>query len=448
VEERQLISQISISDDVAVLKVHFSPQGDVLAAGNARGEIKIFNVETSDPIERTLKLPDGGVSDLAYSSDGSRLTAISEAGTIRSWDTADGSLVSEMQVALDPERTFVAISPEAGVVGSGFSDGEIQLISLDSGRELGPSIIHATPFLGIVTTVAYSPDGKIVATAGADGAIVLWDSESLQPIDDPMFGHNAIVVSLAFSPDGRTLASGSCGEFNSSGNCIGGEVLLWDVVSGQQLHRFSDSVGFVQALAFSPDGKMLVTNDCSRVEVAGACIEGTLRLWDVNSGRIIERDFEGHTGFIWSATFSPDGKILASGSNDNSVILWDVATGEQIGQRLSNHGGPVRRVAFSPDGTRLASAGFDNLVFLWNVESGQAIGGPVAVFTNNALDVAFNGEGTILASSGADGTVILTDVDLESWRVLACRIANRNMRQAEWELFFGEVPFQETCPSD
>jgi WD40 repeat protein len=340
------------------------------------------------------------------------------------------------------------LSLDGGFVATGNQDGTITLHDNDTGQLIGETLRHNTPFLGNVTSVAYSPDGRYLATAGNDGAVVIRDATSHEVIGEPMLGHYAVVVSLAFSPDSQWLASGSCSQFHSAGSCIGGEIIIWDVASHEPLQRITGTVGFNQALAFSPDGKTIVTNDCPRIEVAGACIEGALKLWDIASGEFLTKTFDGHTGLIWSATFNPDGTILASGSADNTIIIWDVESGTPIGQRQANHGGPVRRVAFSPDGSRLASAGLDNLVYLWDVESGQAIGGPVVVYGNNAMDVAFSLDGKTLASSSVDGTVTLTDVDLDSWRARACRIANRNMRPTEWELFFDELPYQETCPEE
>jgi WD40 repeat protein len=207
----------------------------------------------------------------------------------------------------------------------------------------------------------------------------------------------------------------------------------------------SDTVGLSQALAYSPDGRLLSINDCLRVEVAGVCVEANVKLFDVATGETVQ-NLPGHSAFVWSAAFSPDGRMLATASADNTIILWDVASGEPIGSTLSNHGGPVRRVAFSPDGSRLVSAGLDNVVILWDVASGQAIGGPLAVYSNNAMDAIFSADGEHVVSASLDGSITLSDVSLESWRARACRIANRNMRVEEWTLFFGDTPYRATCP--
>jgi WD40 repeat protein len=260
-------------------------------------------------------------------------------------------------------------------------------------------------------------------------------------------GHNSAVVNITFSHDGSLMASGGCSQFHLSGACISGEAIIWDLTTFEPTKILTETVGFVQALDFSPDDNLLALTDCSNVEVAGTCLAGVVRLVDWATGETV-KSLEGHNGFIWSADFSPDGQLLATSSADNSIIIWDVASGQPVGQRLSNHGGPVRRVAFSPDGSRLASAGIDNVVFLWDVANGQAIGGAMVGYANNAMDIAFTPDGSTLVASSLDGSITLLDIELSSWLEEGCKRANRNMRPEEWELFFGDRAYRETCPGN
>jgi WD40 repeat protein len=336
---------------------------------------------------------------------------------------------------VNPDLRIAAASEHGTIV-------ELSLEDNDSGVNRWQ---HDAPMMAGATTITYSPDGARLATSGVDGAIVLWNADTLEAEGVPLLGHTAAVANIVFSPGGRYLASGSCAAFHQRGSCIKGEVIIWDLETREPMRVIDDTVGFSQALAFSPDGRLLSINDCLRVEVAGVCVEANVRLFEVATGRPV-LDLPGHSAFVWSAAFSPDGSMLATGSADNNIILWDVATGEPIGSTLSNHGGPVRRVAFSPDGSQLISAGLDNVVILWDVASGQAIGGPLAVYTNNAMDAAFSPNGQRVVSASLDGSITLSDVSLESWRARACRIANRNMRDEEWVLFFDDTPFRTTCP--
>jgi predicted amidohydrolase len=155
----------------------------------------------------------------------------------------------------------------------------------------------------------------------------------------------------------------------------------------------------------------------------------------------------GHTNSVRSVAFSPDSKILASGSWDKTLILWDVASRQPLGQPLTGHTNTVRSVAFSPDGRTLASGSDDNTLILWDVASRQPLGQPLTGHTKSVVSVAFSPDGKILASGSDDNTLILWDVSLKSWQDRACRIANRNLTRAEWKQYIGDIaPYRATCP--
>jgi WD40 repeat protein len=436
----------SAGRDEAVTALVFSPDGLMLATGDGTGRVSAQSLFPATPSDISYGDMPGTVTNLAFSPDGARIIALDDAGNSASWDRVTGEMGDRIELATGPGViTASDIGGDGQVISIGTENGAVRLFDQISGLPIGQPLLHAVPFLGNVSTVAYSPDGSILASAGADGAIVLWDALSGQALGPPLVEHRAVVVSLVFSPDGRTFASGSCGRFNSAGLCVEGEVFLWDVSSSEPYLRLNDTVGFPQGLAFSPDGRRLAANDCGLVEVVGQCVEGAIQLWELPSGRALD-ELVGHTAFVWNIAFSPDGETLASASADNTIILWDLQSGQPIGQRLTNHGGPVRRLTFSPHGSLLASSGFDNLVFLWDVATGQALGGPLAVHPNNVLGLTFSPDGKTLASADQDGSIVLSDIDFSSWRERACRVANRNLRSEEWELFFGDTAFRVTCP--
>jgi WD40 repeat protein len=291
------------------------------------------------------------------------------------------------QVSINLDRALL-FGLEAWREGNNYEAQDALLKALQFSPHLESTLFGHTD---IVFSVAFSPDGKTLASGSGDDTIILWDVASRQPLGEPLQGHSNWVLSVAFSPDGKTLASGSGDD----------TIILWDVASRQPLGKpLRGHTSSVYSVAFSPDGKTL----------ASGSSDNSIRLWDVASRQPLGKPLQGHAGSVYSVAFSPDGKTLASGSYDNTVRLWDVANRQSLGEPLQGHSSWVYSVAFSPDGKTLASGGGDRAIRLWDVASRQSLGEPLQGHSGILLSLAFSPDGQILASGSGDKTIILWDV--------------------------------------
>jgi WD40 repeat protein len=295
---------------------------------------------------------------------------------------------------------------------------------------LNPQVSRISNHEG-VQRISFSPDGKLLASASGDeGSIILWDSNSGQPIGEPLVSYRDMDIPIDFSPIGKTLAYGGYDKIifldlatmeSTHVDIIGIEVIrityspdgkilaissnntiiLLDTITlqpiGNRLYGFN---GWAGNVAFSPDGK----------RIAYAIYPEGIRIWDIESAQPIGEPLLGHEMSLMYVTFSPDGKILASGSEDGAIILWDMENMQPIGEPLRAHTNGVTSIAFSPDGSILAVGNWDRTISLWDVASRQLIREPFSVHVGRITDIAFNSDGTILASCGEDDTVIFWDL--------------------------------------
>jgi WD40 repeat protein/tRNA A-37 threonylcarbamoyl transferase component Bud32 len=273
--------------------------------------------------------------------------------------------------------TSVAFSPDNKRIASGSDDRTVRVWDAQNGQQLH-CLVHTSEVRG----VAFSPDGQRIASL--DKTVRVWDAQNGKHLVG--WESKAPLHSVTFSPDGRHILT-------STGN---GWVKLLDAATGTETRSFRWLGRPAKCLAFSPDGKRF----------AGCGFDPDVRIYDVASGEVV-LDLQGHMTPVWSAAFSPDGKHIAGGGHDRTVTVWDAVTG-QLGLTLQGHTDIVQSVAYSGDAKRIASASDDRTVRVWNAATGQELltlrGHPFPV-----TSVAFSPDGKRIASASADQTVKVWD---------------------------------------
>ncbi len=315
-------------------------------------------------------------------------------------------LSSQVRMTLDGQRGHtdkvesVAYSPDGKRLATGSDDKTAKIWDAGTGKLLMTLLGHTDK----VESVAFSPDGKRLATGSDDKTAKIWDARTGKELMT-LREHTDKVEWVAFSPDGKRLATASDDQ----------TAKIWDLETGKVVVTLGEPTekpgpkATVESVAFSPDGKRLASGSDDK----------TAKIWDAETGKLL-MTLRGHEDKVETVAFTPDGKRLATGSDDETAKIWDAQTGNLL-ITLKGHEAQIEAVAFSPDGRRLATASLDNTARIWDAETG---GEPLMIlrgYKDKFEDIAFSPDGKRLATASDNKTAKIWDTEPEGTEVVTVR---------------------------
>ncbi|KIM23596.1 hypothetical protein M408DRAFT_332227, partial [Serendipita vermifera MAFF 305830] len=435
-----------------VRSVAFSPDGQRIVSSSFDRTVRIWGVETGEKVASPFEGHTNLVDSVAFSPNGRRIVSGSADQTVRIWDAEMGEAVARPFEGHTAWISSVAFSPDGRRIVSGSDNKTVRVWNAEMGGitpflelKFGPFQLSLGPWLAkrvrkkvavnsfeghthSVRSVAFSRDGRRIASGSWDKTIRVWDAETGEVVAGPLQGHTDSVHSVVFSPDGQCIVS------VSSGRTV--QVQVWNPETGRVVvSQFENLSELLEPVVLSPNGPWFVSGSHNRMirvwnaetgevvagpfqlyinchislalspdgrHVASGSTDETIRVWNAETGEAVALPFEGHNDWVTSVAFSPNGRRIASGSRDTTIRVWDTETGKVIADPFEGHTDGLTSVAFSGDGRRIVSASYDKTIRVWDAETGEVVAGPFQGHTDSVNSVVFSPDGRLIASGSDD----------------------------------------------
>ncbi|EJF58655.1 WD40 repeat-like protein [Dichomitus squalens LYAD-421 SS1] len=379
--------------------VAFSPTSQYIASGSEDKTVRVWDAVEGRAVREPFEGHTSTISSVLFSLDGLLIVSGSWDSTIRIWDFKNQQSLHTISHHLLDDVWSLSLSPDGGRIAYGLKNGSILIWDVEKhGIVAGPFVVHSNR----VRAVSFSPDGRHVVSGSDDATIRIWSTEESTSVESPGdvssdssdSAPTSSVRSLAYSPDGRRIISGS----------LDGTIDVWDADTGKSIGgHLKGHSRRITRIRFSPDGGRFVSSSGDH----------TLRVWDSTTLQPLREPLHGHTDWVQDIDYSPDGRRIVSCSHDGTIRIWDAETYECLLGPLYGHKDWVTCIAWSPDGKHIASGSWDRTVRVWDAETGHAVGKPFRGHKGWVLSVSWSMDGRYVLSSSEDGTIRFWDT--EKW---------------------------------